>query len=559
MAENQTFVYQFVQGPLRQLDDVYRRAEHAESRLAKLSDAQAMERRYEEQIAAKDKQIAAQQELIVAQDRAHKEDLSRLEAQVEYLKRKLWGKMSEKRQLPEDPRQLKIDFDGLELTDKEKKELQDAVEEVEKARKTVKVREHTKTQPVRHKLPDNLRRVETHIYPEGYEGHEDEWILFKDVETSEQLEVTAPDVWVSVTIRHKAMRKSDRKVVTADCPTVPIPKSIAGASLLTELVVGKYVDHLPFWRQIAQYKRLGHEIKQPTLESWFHGVADLMSPLYYKIQDIMLEMDYLQSDESTMPVVSNEKHRTVKGYIWLARSIMVPMVFFHYHDGSRNSEIASGFFRNFKGVIQVDGYAGYEVLAKLEGIAIIYCWAHTRRYFDRALKNDESRATYGLDQIDMLYSVETMAKDMSYEERAELRQRVSYPIIRGLEAWALEVYPKVLPKSPIRKALKYLITRVKGLAAYTKDGRYMIDNNLIENCVRPLAIGRKNYMFCGNHDAAEETAIMYTMMGCCKLAGVDFRKWTFYFLTHIHEYDNDYTKDLTDFLPHKLKEKGILS
>lgn len=133
----------------------------------------------------------------------------------------------------------------------------------------------------------------------------------------EQLEVTAPDIWVNVTIRHKAMRKSDKKVITADCPMVPIPKSIAGVSLLTELIIGKYVDHLPFWRQIAQYKRLGYEIKQPTLESWFHEVANLMRPLYYRIQDMMLSMDYLQSDESTVPVINNEKHRAVKGYMWL--------------------------------------------------------------------------------------------------------------------------------------------------------------------------------------------------------------------------------------------------
>lgn len=560
MTENQTFDSQFVQDLLRRLDAEYRRAELAESRLAKLSDAQSMEKQYEEQLAAKDKKIEEQKQLLEAQKKFHEEDMAKFLAQVDYLKRKLWGKMSEKRQLPEDPRQLTLDFDGVGLTEKEKKELQDAVEYVENERKTVKVKEHTKQQPVRHKLPEALRRVENHIYPEGYEGHEDEWILFKDTETSEQLEVTAPDIWVNVTIRHKAMRKSDKKVITADCPMVPIPKSIAGVSLLTELIIGKYVDHLPFWRQIAQYKRLGYEIKQPTLESWFHEVASLMRPLYYRIQDIMLSMDYLQSDESTVPVINNEKHRAVKGYMWLVRSIVVPMVFFHYHEGSRNAEVALGFFHDFKGAIQVDGYAGYDVLAKLEGIMIMCCWAHCRRYFDRALKNDRLRAEYGLDQIGMLYSVEKLAdeQNMGYEERADLRCRISYPVIRGLEAWALDEYPKVLPKSPIGKALNYLITRIKQLAAYTKDGRYMIDNNPIENCVRPLAIGRKNYMFCGNHDAAEEAAIMYTMMGCCKLAGVDFRKWTTYFLTHIHEYDNDYSKDLADFLPLRLREKGIL-
>lgn len=117
--------------------------------------------------------------------------------------------------------------------------------------------------------------------------------------------------------------KPDKKVITADCSMVPIPKSIAGGSLLTDLIIGKYVDHLPFWRQIAQYKRFGYEIKQPTLESWFHEVVNLMRPLYYGIHAIMLYMAYLQSDESTVPGINNEKHRAVKGYIWLIRSIMV--------------------------------------------------------------------------------------------------------------------------------------------------------------------------------------------------------------------------------------------
>lgn len=174
MAENQTTEQLLIQELMRKLDAEYRRAELAESRLAKLSDVQAMEKHYEEQIASKDKLIADQRLLLESEDRTHKEEMAKLEAQVDYLKRKLWGKMSEKRQLPEDPRQLKINFEGLELTDKEKGELQEAEEYIRKERKTVRVKEHVKQQPVRHKLSDTLRRVEAHLYPEGYEGHEDE-------------------------------------------------------------------------------------------------------------------------------------------------------------------------------------------------------------------------------------------------------------------------------------------------------------------------------------------------------------------------------------------------
>ena len=222
--------------------------------------------------------------------------------------RKLWGKMSEKRQTPDDPRQLKLDFEGMDLTDEEKRQIEEATKKVTESRK-VKVKEHEKQLPVRRKLPENLRRVEEHIYPEGYIGHEDEWILFKDTETSEHLEITAPDAYVRVTIRHKAMRKADNKIVTAPVKSEPLAKSYAGASVLTELTIGKFADHLPFYRQIEMYKRLGIELKQPTIEGWFHGIADLMRPMYYRLQEYMLQLDYLQSDESTVPVINNDGQR----------------------------------------------------------------------------------------------------------------------------------------------------------------------------------------------------------------------------------------------------------
>ena len=116
----------------------------------------------------------------------------------------------------------------------------------------------------------------------------------------------------------------------------------------------------------------------------------------------------------------------------------------------------------------------------------------------------------------------------------------------------------MLPKSPIGKAINYFLTYSRQLARYTIDGRYRPDSNLIENSVRPVALGRKNYLFCGNHDAAEDAAVIYSLMGCCKAAGVDFKKWTLHFLKHIHEYDNDYTRDLAELLPHNLKKQELL-
>ena len=544
-------------------DTLYCRAVNAERIVDELSNAAVLKQTYESRI----KELEAQYKKDLSKmDDEHKKVLSEKEekirelmARLEYLTRKLWGRMSEKRQTPDDPSQLKLDFDGMELTDEEKRQIEKATKTVAESRK-VRVKEHEKSTPVRKKLPENLRRVENHVYPDGYLGHEDQWILFGGVETSEHLEVTPPEMYVRVTVRHKGMRLSDRTIATAPVPVEPLAKSYAGPTVLTELTVGKFADHLPFYRQILMFKRFGVELRQSTVEGWFFGIADLMRPMYYGLRDYMLQFDYLQSDESTVPVINNEKHRTVKGYMWLARAVTEPLVLFHYHEGSRGKEVALQFFGKYKGALGVDGYKVYDLLDKLNGITVLCCWAHCRRYFDRALNHDRERAEYALGQIGMLYSVETIADEegADYGRRAQIRQELAYPIIRGLEAWALSEMDSVLPKSPIGKALGYLLGHIRQLSRYTMDGRYQIDNNFIENSVRPLALGRKNYLFCGNHDAAESAAVIYTFVGCCKLANVDVRKWLNYFFTHIHDYDKDYSRDLLELLPHRLRQKGIL-
>ena len=586
MAERNISDKQLIEALLRERDELYRRAVKAERLCEQLSDANAMRQSYESRIeemeashhkqmsdmeASHHKQVsdmmadfqkkASDMEADFQKHLSRKEDQIRvLVRKLEYMSRKLWGRMSEKRQTPDDPNQLKLDFQLGDLTEEETRLAEEAAKAVTEARKSVKVREHVKQVPVRHKLPENLRRVEEHVYPDGYLGNEQDWVLFDAVETSEHLEVTAPDMWVRVTVRHKAMRKSDSAIVTAPVPAEPLAKSYASTSLLTELIIGKYADHLPFYRQIGMFKRLGVELRQPTIEGWFHGVADLMRPMYYRLRDHMLALDYLQSDESTVPVIDSEKSRAVKGYMWLARSVIEPLVLFHYHEGSRAQKVVLQFFRDFKGALQVDGYAAYDILDKFDGVTVLCCWAHARRYYERSLNHDKTRAEHALEQIGMLYSIETLAdgRHLDYEQRASLRRELSYPIIRALEAWALNEADSVLPKSPIGKAIHYTLNHIRQLSRYVNDGRYMIDNNPIERCVKDMVIGRKNYLFCGNHDAAEDAAVIYTFMGCCKLADVDVRKWLSYFLNHIHDYDTDYSRDLSELFPHRLKESGIL-
>ena len=235
-------------------------------------------------------------------------------------------------------------------------------------------------------------------------------------------------------------------------------------------------------------------------------------------------------------------------------------MFFHYDHGSRGKDVALGLFAHFKGAMQTDGYAVYDIYEDKEGVLSLVCWAHARRYFERALNNDKARAELALEKIKLLYDVEHEAddKNLSYEERSKLRMELSVPILKGFEAWLQAEYPKVMPKSPIGKAIHFALERYDRLCRYVIDGRYRIDSNLVENGQRPVALGRKNYLFCGNDDAAEDAAVMYTMMGCCKAAGVNVYDWLVYFLDHVHEYDYAPELDLAELLPGNLLAKGLV-
>jgi len=365
-------------------------------------------------------------------------------------------------------------------------------------------------------------------------------------------------------IRHKYALKDksqdvQTQVVTAPMPALPIAKSYAGATVLADIIIDKYVNHLPFYRQIEMFKQQGITIAPATINGWFQNVADLLRPAYYRLKELALDSDYIQSDETTIPVINNEKHTTIKGYIWMIRAVMDNLVFFHYDQGSRAQKVALQLFKDFQGVIQSDGYAVYDIYESKKGVLPIGCWAHARRYFEEALKEDNVRASYALEQIGLLYDVERRAdqEQLSYDQRADLRSRLSYPIMVAFEKWLVNEHPQVLPKGRIGKAIKYTYNIFPKLTRYHLDGRYKIDNNLGENTIRPIALGRKNWLFCGNHDAAENAAIMYSMLGCCKANEVNFRDWLVYFLNNIHRYDTDYSKDLAELLPHNFKAQTV--
>jgi len=528
----------FLQQILEDRDQLYRETSRLKSQLSSFENFEKERVSYQQLIDQKDTTI------------------TKLKQQIEMLQRKIWGKSSE-RYINEDPLQRKLDFDGLDLLPEEKELATSAKEEIEQYKKVRVIEVKDKKHPVRKPLPESLPREETHIYPEHI--NLENWTELAP-EITEVLERESARWYVRRIIRHKYALKDksqdeQTQVVTAPMPVLPIAKSYAGATVLADIIIDKYVNHLPFYRQIEMFKQQGISIAPATINGWFQEVADLLRPTYYRLKELVLTSDYIQSDETTIPIINNEKHTTIKGYIWMIRAVMDNLVFFHYDQGSRAQKVALQLFKDYQGVIQSDGYAVYDIYEHKKGVLPIGCWAHARRYFEEALKEDKVRASYALEQIGLLYDVERRAdqEQLSYDERAELRSRLSYSIMVAFEKWMLNEYPQVLPKGRIGKAIKYTYNIFPKLTRYHLDGRLKIDNNLGENAIRPIALGRKNWLFCGNHDAAENAAIMYSMLGCCKASEVNLRDWLVYFLNNIHRYDNDYSKDLAELLPHNFK------
>jgi transposase len=505
-----------------------------------------------EQLSVKDayeKQLSEKDAIIAKKDIR----IGNLEKQVCELQRQLYGKKSE-RFIKPAAQDRWLDFEGFDMLPGEEEAAQEAETEIKAVKAAITARRvANKKQPVRKPLPDGLPREEIHIYPQGY--NEGEWTLLPGEEVTELLMHEPGKFYVKRIIRHTAKRKDTKEIKTGEMPVLPIVKSYASSSLLADLTVGKYVDHLPLNRQIEMFKRVGVYLPPPTVNGWIREVAGLLRPLHFRLQELVMESDYLQSDETTIPVIREEKHKAVKGYIWLVRSVMDGRQFFYYDHGSRSGKVVLKLFGKFRGALQADGYERYELLDARKGVILLGCWAHARRRFWDARGNDEVRAEYALRQIQFLYDVERQADDanLSHQARAELRARLAYPILVRFEKWLVAEYPKVMKKSPIGKAIEYVYQRFDKLSRYHLDGRYRPDNNLAENSIRPVAVGRRNYMFCGNDDAADDAAVIYSFMGCCKAAGADFRTWLIYFLDHVHDYDNDYSKDLAELLPDNRK------
>lgn len=481
-----------------------------------------------------------------------------LQDQLAWLRKKVFGKMSEKC-LPLDPSQLGLFDQNRLMSDREKAELAKEVEESDgEIAKMITV----KVKPSRKPLDMTKLPVEVeNIYPEGTTDENGdlkaEYVEIGTEETS-RLERIPAKVYIVRTVRHKVIRQSgitgkhpeERTILTPQLPLAPVSKCIAGASVLADIITGKFMYHLPFYRQIQQYKEAGITISDSTMGGWYEAAVEKLKLLYDLLRKQILSSGYIQIDESVIPVLDNEKHRARKGYQWCVRDAITGDVMFYYDRGSRGSHVARELLGSYRGCVQSDGYEAYNQFEQMEGITLYGCWAHGRRKYCDALEENKALATEAICYIRKLYKVEEEAdRDaLTPDERYEKRQKESYPVILAFEKWMMEHYREVLPQSRIAKAIAYTYTLLPRLSRYVNDGRVSIDNNLIENSIRPLALGRKNYLFCGNDASAYRAAIVYSLIGTCKAAAVEPREWLEDVLKKIPYYLQD-NRDMTELLP----------
>lgn len=392
--------------------------------------------------------------------------------------------------------------------------------------------------PGRNPLPAHLRREEIILTPaEDVTG-------LKPVgeEVTEILEYQQGELYVKKYIRPEYIQPTadgtQAKRVIAALPDMPIAKSYAGASLLSHLMVSKYIDHLPIYRQLQMFTRQKIIIEDNTVNNWFKQACNLLEPLFEAHEQQVLQTKYLGVDETPLKVLDKTKKGTThQGYYWVYYNTQSRQVLFKYQTG-RSAEWPKATLKNYQGYLQTDGYAAYNQFDDMDGISTLNCWAHVRRKFIDAQNFDNAKASQVLAQIQLLYAVEKHCLENNYrtDEIKIYRSQHAVPILERLHQILQTQLTNTLPKSPLGMALQYTVARWNKLNVYIQDGNLHIDNNLVENSIRPVAIGRKNYLFAGNHEAAQRSAMLYSLFATCKLHNVNPIEWLTYVFENINNH-----------------------
>lgn len=391
--------------------------------------------------------------------------------------------------------------------------------------------------PGRMALPAHLRRQEIVLEPTEDVSN----LTPIGQEITEVLEYQQAELFVKKYIRNEYLQASadglQAKRIIATVPNMPIAKSYVSASLLSQLMVGKFVDHLPIYRQLQIFARQKVTIPESTVVNWIREGCKLLHPLYSVFEKQVLATKYLNVDETTVKVLDKTKKGTThKGYYWVFFNTLAKTVLFKYNS-SRSGVCPKETLQGYQGYLHADGYGVYEEFEKIDGITVLNCWAHARRKFFDAQSFDKIKCEIVLTEIQKLYTIERHCKDqnLNAEQIKVYRQTHAQTILNTLLPVLQSMLNTTTPKSPLGMALQYTLNRWDKLNIYTSDGNLTIDNNLVENSIRPIAIGRKNYLFAGNHHAAENSAMLYSFFATCKLYNVNPIDWLTYVLDNIND------------------------
>jgi len=450
------------------------------------------------------------------------EEINYLNEQIRILRQTIFGTKSEK-----DPSGKSPQLSLFDMPENLPEEL--LTEEQEE----IIVPEHSRKKKGRKKLPENLPRVEV-----IHDLTEEEKVCACGCklsrigeEVSEKLDIVPAKIQVIRNIRPQyacraceGLEDDGPSVKIAPVPPQIIPKGLATAGLLAYVLTAKFVDALPFYRQEKQFDRLGIELSRRTMCGWAMKAAERCTPLIALLKEEIRGGPVINADETTLQVLHEpERAPTQKSYMWIFKGGLPDKsaLIYEYHQ-TRSGEVAKLFLDGYQGIVQTDGYGGYDFLDQRPDIHHVGCWAHARRKFMDIKKASSSKKAGSADEalkyIRLLYGLEKVAKQkkMSAGELYEYRQNMAKPILQKFKIWLTKRSSTVVPKSLLGKAISYCLSQWHRLENYIKSGHAGIDNNVAENAIRPFVVGRKNWLFSGTPEGAEASATLYSLIETAK-------------------------------------------
>ena len=442
-------------------------------------------------------------------------ELEKLRVLVSQLKRMKFGRSSEKR----DGNQLMLALEAVE-------------EEVAARAPAGAAEESVKAisgKAGRKPLPSYLPREEVRHEPEGQACPDCGGKLHSIGEdTSEVLDYVPARFKVIRHVRPRFACRACETITQMPAPSLPIEGGRPSPGLLAQVMVAKYCDHLPLYRQSEIYRRVGVDLHRSTLAGWVGRASWLLSPLGEALSGYVLEAAKLHGDDTPVPVLDPGRGKTKQGRLWVylrddrnSGDVSAPAVSFRYSP-DRKGERPADHLKGYKGYLQADAYAGYDRLYSTGEIIEVGCWAHARRkIFDAHEATGSPTAAQALEKIGALYKIEARIRGRPPSCRQSLRQEDAGPLLADLKRWLGEQLAKLAPKSDLAGAIRYVLAHWQALTRYLDDGRLEIDNNLAENALRPIALGRKNYLFAGSDQGGKRAALLYSLLVTCRLNDID--------------------------------------